>query len=82
MRDGSCYSLGMLISVKGEIADELWAAADVVGCEMIWRGNDEQRVSVRVLGHVVTSDLVWDSYEDLVAKLRAIKMDAYMKAWK
>jgi hypothetical protein len=69
----------MLILVRGGIPDELWAAADVLGCGVVWMYGYELRVSVLILGHEVESDLMWDSYEDLVARLRGIKMDAYDK---
>ena len=49
---------------------------------MAWWGGDDQRVSVETLVHAVTNDPVWDSYEDLVAKLMVIKMSANMKGQK
>jgi hypothetical protein len=73
------YGDEMLISVRGDIPDELGAAADVLGCGIVWRYGYEQRVSVLILGNVVAEDLAWGSYHDLVDQLRNIKRDAYDK---
>lgn len=69
----------MVISVIGDVSNDLWAAADVLGCRIVCRSGDSPRVSVLVLGHTVADNVVWDSYYDLVGQLRAVKRDAYEK---
>lgn len=64
----------MVIETVGDIDPELWAAADVVGYNLISRGGDTKNTSVWVHGYLVEGSLKWASYEDLLAKLRAIKL--------
>jgi hypothetical protein len=63
----------MLISIRGEPAPELWAAADVAGYEFQTRPCGDDKVSVYASGYIVAEDLKWYSYGDLVAQLRELK---------
>ena len=63
----------MLISIRGEPAPELWAAADVTGYEFQTRTHGEYEISVYASGYIVAEDLKWSSYEDLAVQLRELK---------
>jgi hypothetical protein len=74
----------MLISVKGEPAPELWAAADVTGYGIHIRRYGEDKVSVYASGYRVFDDLKWCNYDDLVSQLRGIKKHESIRigAWR
>ena len=62
-----------MISVIGEPAPELWAAADVTEFELHTRSYGPRKVPVYAAGHLDCEDLKWGSCEDLVAQLKELK---------
>lgn len=43
----------MLINAYGDQESSLWAAADIVGADLVFRGGETYRVTVYVAGYIV-----------------------------